>query len=168
MTEKQTIKNQETELSSPLGTIFTKLSELHVHTLKELHTVRYTTVQEKENLAKELKSFLIDFIEELESYDKMLENIEQALDKTEKKATRVLKNFKSIRKKFSVLMKKHKVAPITATSGEFVAGLHKVVDVVITEDIPDGHIVRVEREGYFWKGEVLKPAEVIVAKSHAD
>ncbi len=157
-------KKQNPSSPNSLGNVLVKLSDLHVLTLKELHTLRYTTVKEKEELANDIRTFLKDLIDDLESFDKMIVNIEQALDKEEKRAFRVLKNFKSVRKKFSLLLKKYQVLPITATSGEFIVGLHKVVNTEQTDKLPAGHIIRVEREGFFWKGDVLQPAEVVVAK----
>jgi molecular chaperone GrpE (heat shock protein) len=152
-------------ITTPLSQFLDGLAELHINKLKELHNLKYTTVKEKEELEKEVKGFLVDFIDELESYDKMIEDIEKVLGPEEKKAFRVLKNFKSIRKNFSVLLRKYKVEPITANSGEVVLGLHRVVDTLMNNDYQDGSIIEVKRVGYFWKKDVLKPAEVVVAKN---
>lgn len=51
--------------------------------------------------------------------------------------------------------------------GAFDATLHEAVESVDAGDVPDGHIVQTLRRGYTVNGQVLRPAQVRVAKASA-
>jgi len=62
------------------------------------------------------------------------------------------------------LLKQEGVEPI-ASAGDFDPALHEAVATLETEDVPAGHIVDTLRKGYTWRGQVLRPAHVRVARA---
>jgi molecular chaperone GrpE len=168
-TENRTTQNPDDyTLPSPFLEIISKWREDYVAKLTEIHTLRYKARTYMVDTDEEIQTFLKSLIETLDSYDKMLNDIQQALSEEDTKANRVVKSFASLRKQFAGVLQKSNAKPIETGEGKFISGLHKAVGVRYTLDVPDGHVVRVEKQGYYWKSKVLRPAEVIVASSRKD
>lgn len=136
--------------------------------LKEIHQLQYEARTYKTDTDQEILRFLKALIETLDSYDKVLYDIQKALSKNDKKANRVLKSFKLLRKQFQSVMMQFGAVPMKIGNDEFVSGLHKPVGVEYTLLVPEGHVIRVEKQGYYWKNQVLRPAEVVVASSNKE
>jgi molecular chaperone GrpE (heat shock protein) len=135
----------------------------HIKKLRELQKLRYESRKFQAEFNEEMNAFLNALVNTLDEYDKMLANVRKALSDEDRKAKRVLKNFMSIRRKFSATTKQFGLTPIESSEGEFISGLHKAVGVENNPDVPQGHIIRVERQGYYWKNSILRPTEVIVS-----
>lgn len=136
-----------------------------IEKLKEMHTLRYEYRKYRTDLDKELQSFLNALIDGLDAYDRMLVDLQNALTIEDKKAMRVVNNFASIRRKLASVTRQFGLKPMEIENDEFVAGLHKVIAVEYAPEYPEGCIIRVERQGYYWKTKILRPAEVVVASS---
>jgi molecular chaperone GrpE len=167
--ENRTTQNpDENTFSSPFLEIISKWRNDYVAKLTEIHTLRYKARTSVVNTDEEIRTFLKSLIETLDSYDKMLNDIQMVLSEEDTKANRVLKSFASLRKQFAGVLQKFNAKPIETGDGKFISGLHKAVGVRYTLDVPEGHVVRVEKQGYYWKSKVLRPAEVVVASSRQD
>lgn len=129
--------------------------------LKELHQCKLRARNEKTEMRAEVKSFLLSLLEALDDFDDMAKAIDNALVSEDKKARRVLKNLSSMRRQIGQALIMFSVEKMDAPSGEMVAGLHKAVEVDEESDLPPGHIVRILKDGYYWKNSVLRPVEVV-------
>lgn len=153
---------------APFAEVVALWREQYVEKLREIHKLRIDARKQKAETEKEIHDFLLALIDSIDSFDKTIAGIEQALSAEDKKAKRVLKNFSLLRKQFAGVIKKFGVTPMEVGNGEFVAGLQKAVGTVYDPDLPEGHVARVEKAGYYWKDHILRPAEVLVASSTED
>ncbi len=151
---------------SPIMEVINTWQTEHVEKLKEIHQLRYDSRTSRTELEQEILTFLNAYIEALDDFDSMINTIENSLGKDEKKAKRVLANFKTLRKRFVAVLKQFSVAPIAAPeASEFISGLHKAVGVEFSRSIENGNVIRITKQGFFWKNKILRPAEVVVATS---
>ena len=147
---------------SPLKLFFHELQRDYGERLKQIHRLSYELRSSQEESNRQVEEFLFALLESFDSYDKMIDVIGSALGSEDKKAKRVLRNFVSLRKEFAKVLKQFGLVRMEIGS-EFVPGLHKAVDTEPSQEIPEGNIVRVVRDGYYWRNKVLRPAEVVVA-----
>ena len=153
---------------SPFQEMFFLWRDEYVAKLREIHQLRFDARTLKTDTDQEIQTFLKALLEVLDTYDKMLSDIHHALTKEDKKAGRVVKSFQLLRKQFQGVLKQFGVSAMQMENAALVSGLHKAVGVVCTSEVPKGHVVRVKRQGYYWKNQVLRPAEVLVASSQED
>ncbi len=154
---------------SPLAAVLDEWRDRHVDQLKEMHRLRVRLRQLEGDRNDEIRGFLLSVIEVLDSFDRTAATIGQALTDEDKKAQRVQSSYKSLRRQLAAALKNYGVAPMGATAGaEFVAGLHKAAGLVFSEEVPDGRIVSVEKDGYFWNDQILRTADVIVSSEDAE
>jgi molecular chaperone GrpE (heat shock protein) len=155
--------------SSPLAAVLDDWRDRHVDQLKEMHRLRVRLRQLESDRYDELCGFLLSVIEVLDSFDRTAAAIGRALTDEDKKARRVQDSYKSLRRQLAAALKNFGVSPMGAAAGaEFVAGLHKAAGLVFTEEVPEGRIVSVEKDGYFWDDRILRTADVIVSSEEAE
>ncbi|MFN7659182.1 MAG: nucleotide exchange factor GrpE, partial [Dolichospermum sp.] len=73
----------------------------------------------------------------------------------------------AVNRKFLGILRKRQVLPIELQAGtdpDF--NLCRVIDQEERTDIPDQTITKIVRRGFYWGEKVLRPAEVITAKSN--
>ena len=71
---------------------------------------------------------------------------------------------RKLEKQLKKLLKSYGVEEISAIGEEFDPNLHEAVAMVDVEDANQEEIIEVVRRGYFMDGELLRPAQVKVAK----
>ena len=76
----------------------------------------------------------------------------------------LVKSTRLIYKKLLALLETQDVRPFDSVGKRFTPDLHEAVAVVDDEDVEPGTIVEDMRRGYLWKNELLRPAQVCVAK----
>lgn len=65
---------------------------------------------------------------------------------------------------FLQALEREEVRPIPVTE-EFDPTLHEAKNTEVRDDVPEGSIVETVRTGYTWRGEVLRYAQVVVARA---
>jgi molecular chaperone GrpE len=55
------------------------------------------------------------------------------------------------------------LAPFSDTGGPFDPEIHEAISLVETEDHPEGTVLDVLEQGYYYRGKILRPAKVAVA-----
>lgn len=64
---------------------------------------------------------------------------------------------------FHSTLQKYGVVPLDPTGEPFDPSLHEAVGQIQSEGVPSGHVAKVVQTGYTIDGELLRPAQVIVA-----
>ncbi|MFM6010847.1 MAG: nucleotide exchange factor GrpE [Dolichospermum sp.] len=75
----------------------------------------------------------------------------------------------AVHRQFLGILKKRQLLPVELQAGtEPDFNLCQVIDQEERTDIPDQTITKIVRRGFYWGEKVLRPAEVITAKSNHD
>jgi molecular chaperone GrpE len=155
--------NKTPETWSPVSDMIARWRQAYVAVLKENHELRVAARKNEAAGNDEARSFLLSFLGVLDSYDKTLAYLSETVPEEDRKARRILQSFRLQRKQLAAVLRQMGVTPMDMQQADFIPGLHKAVGVVQMEDVPEGRVVSVEKEGYFWKSEILRSAEVIVS-----
>jgi molecular chaperone GrpE (heat shock protein) len=126
-----------------------------------------TKIEELEGARKKLIIKLIDINDDLESAIKFTHRDKEG-DKIDKDKEMVSRYLVRINGKLDTALKKEGVSPIEMDIGAELYDKggrnHEIVDVVYTEEYPEGTIVEEGRKGYFLNSKVLRASEVKIAK----
>ncbi len=160
----RTSAEQLTE-STSFSALCSRWKEDYVEKLKEIQKLRVELRRQQGDFDEGVRHFLLGLLEVLDSYQSTIETIDEALDPEDRKAKKVLANFRVLRKQLLGKLQRFGVSPIEAENTEFVAGLHKAVGVQHDADTEEGSVIRVTKQGYFWKNQILRSAEVIVCST---
>jgi molecular chaperone GrpE len=95
----------------------------------------------------------------------VVDNFERALNSEEDKDTPLYKGVSMIYRQLLSVIEKFDMVPIKSIGEAFDPSLHEAVAVEEISDTElDGKIVKEIQRGYVLKGEVIRPAKVIVGK----
>ncbi len=148
--ESQQISNLETELR--------RTRELYVRTLADFDNYRKRVERERASAARAGKRKLIlGMLDVLDSFDRALEQMKSA-------DPAIVEGFEAIRRKTAGILEAEGVTPFESKGEMFDPELHEAVASVETDEYPPGSVVDEFRRGYRWGGEILRPAEVRVAR----
>jgi molecular chaperone GrpE (heat shock protein) len=163
-------QSEERHSTESFARIVSNWKEDCISKLRDIQGLRVELRRERESHEQDIRSFLLSLIETLDRYDRMLKSTQEALSQEDIKAARVLKNFASLRKELARDLAKIGVKAMQVADGdEFIPGLHKAeMDPEPHDTIAQGHIIRVERPGYFWGNQVLRTASVVIAAAPQD
>jgi molecular chaperone GrpE len=142
--------------------------DAYVARLREIHELKQELRKYKEGTERESREFLLSVLNMLDRFDGTSRTIEAVLEPEDQKARKVLKSFQVLRKQLASALKRYGVLPMEVAPGEFVSGLHKVVATEPSESCPEGHILRVEKPGYYRNDSVLRSAEVVLSGTPDD
>jgi molecular chaperone GrpE len=106
------------------------------------------------------RSMLVSFLEVLDNLDRAL-----AAAGADRGGDPVVQGVSLVRQQFLQTLEGLGVRRIDPAGQPFNPALHEAVTSVAVPDVPDGHIVGVVRPGYLIGEEVLRAAQVAVAKS---
>lgn len=94
----------------------------------------------------------------------IIDDFEQALLHPSEDEQPLADGVKMIHSKFLALLEKEDVRPIESIGKKFDPELHHAVAVVKRKGVAHGTIIDDLRHGYFWKNELLRPAQVRIAE----
>jgi len=138
---------------------------------EEIENLRYEFRNYKSTSEEEAKVFLKQLLSTLDTFDATVANIEEALaaeeEEGDRKAKKVLQRFQVLRKNFGSALIDFGVCSMEKTE-ECVAGMQDIVKLEYTTEVPEGHVLRVEKLGYWWKNQILRPAKVVVASAQQE
>lgn len=98
----------------------------------------------------------------------VLDNFEMGMMAAEKdKESMIYMGMAMVQKQLGDFLDNLGVTPVKA-EGEFDHSLHDAVSEEESEDVPEGHIVRVARRGFKLNDRLLRPASVVVAKKTSE
>lgn len=126
-----------------------------------------TKIEELEGAHKKLIIKLIDINDDLESAIKFTHRDKEG-DKIDKDKEIISRYLVRINGKLDTALKKEGVSPIEMNVGAELydkdGRKHEIVDVVYTDEYPEGTIVEEGRKGYCLNSKVLRASEVKIAK----
>lgn len=136
----------------------------YLRTLAEMENMRKRMQKEKQDIARfGMENVLSDFLP-------LIDNFENALRLAEKAGPEV-KNwaigFEMILSQYKEVLHSHGVIAFHAENTPFDPMLHEAVEVVWTQDHPDGMVLQEFAKGYKSGARVLRAARVKVAKHPA-
>jgi molecular chaperone GrpE len=130
----------------------------HLRTLADFTNFRRRAERDSKKLAEEGKRevlrSLLDIVDDLENAIRWAGQGEQPL----------ARGVSIVHDKLVALLAIHGVRPIDAAGKPFTPDLHEAVAVTDHPDATPGTILEVLRRGYLWNEELLRPAQVRVAK----
>jgi molecular chaperone GrpE len=91
------------------------------------------------------------------------DNLESALQHSSNDAGDLRQGVAVTLRAFLETMKRHGVEPISAKGRPFDPALHEAVAQIEDANTPSGHVAQVLQTGYTIDGDLLRPAQVIVA-----
>jgi molecular chaperone GrpE len=132
--------------------------ELRVRALADFDNYRKRVERERATAAHSGKRpIILSLLEVMDDFDRALEHAGQAPDA-------VVEGLRAIRKRLSGVIKAQGVTAIESVGRPFDPVLHEAVGAIDAGNGQSGIVLDEVRPGYFWDGEVLRHAQVHVAK----
>jgi molecular chaperone GrpE len=130
----------------------------HLRTLADFKNYRRRIERDGNKLVEEGKRVII-----LSLLD-IIDDLEKALQWTSEDEQPLADGVKMIYQKLLALLEKEDVRPIESIGKKFNPEIHHAVAMVKHKGVEPGTIIDDLRRGYFWKKELLRPAQVRVAE----
>lgn len=131
----------------------------YLRTYADYENYRKRAQKEKEDLRKSMTSnFMSDLIPVLDSLQLGLNAAETSTD-----VKNMLQGFKMVVNQFESLLKSNKVESIDPVGKEFNPNLHDCISHVVSETVPENHVIQTIRLGYKLEERLIRPANVIVS-----
>lgn len=131
---------------------------LRIRALADFDNYRKRIERERASAALSGKRVVIlSLLDVMDDFDRALEHAGQSPDA-------VVAGLRAIHKRMEDLIKAEGVTPIETVGRVFDPTLHEAVGVIEAGDGKPGTVLDEVSPGYFWNGEVLRPARVNVAK----
>lgn len=132
--------------------------EMHMRALADFDNYRRRIERERAGAALAGKrEIILSLIDALDSFDLALEQMSDA-------SAAVLEGLQSIRRKLLSALEAHGVTRFESCGQPFDPSLHEAFGTVKTDQCEPGVVVDVARQGYRWGNQVLRPAQVRVAR----
>jgi len=110
------------------------------------------------------KPILLDLLLLFDTIDRSLENLATAAEP----ALTADELMKSIRTELLEVLYRREVHPIEMTGREFDRRMQKIVGIDETDEENDGQqVTQVVRQGFLWRGKILRPQEIRVSRKRA-
>ena len=106
------------------------------------------------------KELILDFLKPLDQLNRALNVADNMSDEVRNWAI----GFKMIYQQFSDILSSKGITKFDAQGKVFDPNCHEAVEMITTNEHPEGTIVAVLEDGYFWKERLLRPAKVKVSK----
>ncbi len=131
----------------------------------EMENLRKRIEKEKQ----EFRSFLqASFAEKLLFFDEIFEKVVSDVCSNRDINKNIAEGLVMLRNQFGLLLNSLGVSKIETEGKMFDPMLHEAIELVDTNDKPDGTIIEEIRSGYTINGRLLKPARVKVARGKTD
>lgn len=168
--DKKTEENNEEEV-----TISKEEYEGLIEKIKELENQKERMLRvsaEYENAKKRLQKEKEDFVKFaneklvskllniLDDFERALESADQGHD-----LENVIEGVKMIKNQFFSVLKESGLEKIKAEGEKFNPNFHEAVDFIETEEYEDETVIEVFQSGYLFKGRLVRPSVVKIAKS---
>jgi molecular chaperone GrpE len=132
--------------------------ERHVRTLADFKNFRRRIENDGSRLADEAKR------EILRSILGIVDDLDNALRWTSHGERALAEGVPIIHQKLIALLEAQGVHAFDSVGKPFTPDLHEAIAVTKRADVQTGTVVEVLRQGYLWKAELLRPAQVQVAE----
>ncbi len=110
------------------------------------------------------KEMLVELLGVVDGLEEGIHAIRQLSDEN-RLVFALAEGFLIVHERLLSILKKWDVTPIESVGQPFVPHLHQAVDTVYAAEVPENAIVEEQRRGYLRGNEVLRYAEVVVARN---
>jgi molecular chaperone GrpE len=137
-----------------------------IGSLQKENTLLQQSLREQQTQATaQNEELFLELLEVADALDALLEYLENHSEPSPEFISRLPRSISVVNRKFFGVLAKRQVTPIELQSNEPDFNLCRVVDREERTDVPDQTITKVVRKGFVWREKVLRPTEVITAKS---
>jgi len=158
-------------LTKELASVKKALADEKERSADYLNRLKYMQA-ELENLQKRTKREIEEFVER--ANERLIYRLLVIVDDMEIaiKASLKIENCQAVRSGFEIVLSKIReileeegLDRIEAVGKQFDPSIHEAANQTPREDAPDGSVVEELRPGYMFKGKLLRPSMVVVAKN---
>jgi molecular chaperone GrpE len=155
---------------SPNYLISLELRELLVQKLgvlqKDNVVLQQSLKEQQTNATAQTEDLFLELLEVADALEALLDYLEKNPTPSPEFIESLPKSLCAVNRKFLGVLGKRQLLPIELQEGtEPDFNLCRVIDQEETTDFPDQTITRIVRRGFHWGEKVLRPTEVITAKS---
>jgi molecular chaperone GrpE len=130
----------------------------HLRTLADFKNYRRRIERDGNKFAEEaIRKIFLSLLD-------IIDDMEKALQWTSEDERSLADGVKMIYQKILALLEKEGVRPIECIGKKFDPEIHHAVSMVKRKGVEPGTIIDELRRGYFWKKELLRPAQVRIAE----
>jgi molecular chaperone GrpE len=156
--------------SSPNYLISSELRELLVQKLgvlqKDRMILQQSLREQQTQTTAQTEDLFLELLEVADALEALLDYLENNPSPSPEFIERLPRSIGAVNRKFLSVLGKRQLLPIELQEGtEPDFNLCRVIDREERTDIPDQTITKIVRRGFQWGEKVLRPAEVITAKS---
>jgi molecular chaperone GrpE len=103
------------------------------------------------------RDLLLTLLEVMDDFDRALEHVGEASDA-------VMDGLRLIHQRLVGVLESNDVTPFESEGRQFDPMMHEAMSVVESDEYQSGTVYMENRRGYFWNGELLRPARVTVMR----
>jgi len=156
---------------SPNYLISSELRELLVQKLgvlqKDNVILQQSLREQQTQTTAQTEDLFLELLEVADALEALLYYLENNPHQSPEFTASLPNSISAVNRKFLGILRKRQVLPIELQAGtEPDFNLCRVIDQEERTDIPDQAITKIVRRGFYWGEKVLRPAEVITAKSN--
>jgi molecular chaperone GrpE len=157
--------------SSPKYLISLELRNLLVQKLSTLEkdnvSLQKSLKEQQTQTTAQTEDLFLELLEVADALEALLYYLENNPHQSSEFIARLPNSISAVNRKFLGILRKRQLLPIELQAGtEPDFNLCRVIDQEERTDIPDQTITKIVRRGFYWGETVLRPAEVITAKSN--
>ncbi|MEW5978520.1 MAG: nucleotide exchange factor GrpE [Acidobacteriota bacterium] len=161
-TGKKPAHPKERELLKQVDELAGRLQEKEdqlLRTLADFDNYRKRVAKEGADIGKAgKKALLLGLLDVLESF--RLAFLSEAV----RNQVDTYHGFRGIQRQLEQLLDQHEIVSFDSVGNAFDPAFHEAVDTEFSAKYPAGYVSHQLQPGYLWKGKVLRPAKVIVAR----
>lgn len=128
---------------------------------EKIKDLEFLLRREKIECKTKIKEILYQILEAQEGLERLLQ-IARRQNWPEEPQKFVEERFPLVNKKLLQILERAGAVQFNSLGQPVNEEYHEVVHKVATHDVPSGHVVKVEREGYIYEGDVLRMARVVI------
>ncbi|MEY3403450.1 MAG: hypothetical protein RLZZ86_3066, partial [Cyanobacteriota bacterium] len=156
---------------SPKYLISLELRNLLVQKLSTLEkdnvSLQKSLKEQQNQTTVQTEDLFLELLEVADALEALLYYLENNPHQSSEFIARLPNSISAVNRKFLGILRKRQLLPIELQAGtEPDFNLCRVIDQEERTDIPDQAITKIVRRGFYWGEKVLRPAEVITAKSN--
>ena len=156
---------------SPKYLISLELRNLLVQKLSTLEkdnvSLQKSLKEQQNQTTAQTEDLFLELLEVADALEALLYYLENNPHQSSEFIASLPNSISAVNRKFLGILRKRQLLPIELQAGtEPDFNLCRVIDREERTDIPDQTITKIVRRGFYWGEKVLRPAEVITAKSN--
>ncbi|HLJ45256.1 MAG TPA: nucleotide exchange factor GrpE [Bryobacteraceae bacterium] len=154
-----------TSQPAPAGDTLRSLREDVTNLMRDLHHAKSALVEEKQRTESEQRKLFLAMLNVMDNFERVFGSIEPKLEAAERQAKNWANSFRSVYKLLSRELGDQGIVRIDSPDGKATPGFHNVVETREDLTLESGTIVEVWKQGYMWKDQVLRMADVVAVKN---